>query len=249
MSCVASLDWRGQGLSGRELADPRKGHVEDFAAFVDDLERFVALDAIKALPRPWIGLAHSMGGNILVRAQASRAGLVDGLVLSAPMLALRLGSPAVQAGLRLIARAACTAGFGSAYVFGGSAKGPDEESFEQNIVTSDPGRHGRQVAILKAEPRLVLGSPTFAWLKAAYDSMEWVAEPRHLESVRCPVLMGIAGEDRLVDPVRLRVLAQRLPDADVLWLADSRHEILMERDAIRQDFWAALDRWLGRFNR
>src|SRR5579871_3802211 len=30
---VATLDWRGQGLSERELRDPRKGHVTNFSKY------------------------------------------------------------------------------------------------------------------------------------------------------------------------------------------------------------------------
>jgi lysophospholipase len=38
---VAVLDWRGQGGSTRMLADPRKGHVEDFAEYQIDLDAFM----------------------------------------------------------------------------------------------------------------------------------------------------------------------------------------------------------------
>src|SRR5262249_27060355 len=34
---VATLDWRGQGLSGRVLREPRKGHVAHFAEYDTDL--------------------------------------------------------------------------------------------------------------------------------------------------------------------------------------------------------------------
>src|SRR6195256_6515105 len=35
---VATMDWRGQGLSQRALRDPFKGHVTSFAKFGIDLE-------------------------------------------------------------------------------------------------------------------------------------------------------------------------------------------------------------------
>src|SRR3974377_1478326 len=38
---VATLDWRGQGLSGRTLRDPRKGHVANFSEYDTDLETFM----------------------------------------------------------------------------------------------------------------------------------------------------------------------------------------------------------------
>src|SRR5262245_29861089 len=38
---VATVDWRGQGLSGRALADTRKGHVNNFDEYGADLETFM----------------------------------------------------------------------------------------------------------------------------------------------------------------------------------------------------------------
>ena len=37
---VATFDWRCQGGSERELDDPRKGHIDDFALYQNDLEAF-----------------------------------------------------------------------------------------------------------------------------------------------------------------------------------------------------------------
>src|SRR5271166_5948747 len=38
---VATLDWRGQGLSQRLTRDPHKGHVRRFADYLTDLETFI----------------------------------------------------------------------------------------------------------------------------------------------------------------------------------------------------------------
>ena len=38
---VATLDWRGQGLSDRPLEDPLLGHVENFATYESDLQIFL----------------------------------------------------------------------------------------------------------------------------------------------------------------------------------------------------------------
>src|SRR6476469_10538635 len=38
---VATLDWRGQGMSERALGNPRKGHVRNFGQYQIDLERFI----------------------------------------------------------------------------------------------------------------------------------------------------------------------------------------------------------------
>src|SRR5215510_1800334 len=38
---VATMDWRGQGLSDRALSDRRKGHIKSFAQYDTDLSTFM----------------------------------------------------------------------------------------------------------------------------------------------------------------------------------------------------------------
>ena len=68
---VFCIDWRGQGLSGREVENSLKGHFVTFDDPVNDLSTALKLLADR-LPRPYIGLAHSMGGAIMLRALQTR---------------------------------------------------------------------------------------------------------------------------------------------------------------------------------
>src|SRR6185295_402746 len=89
---VFALDWRGQGLSQRALADPEKGHVEDFASFSDDLHRFLTTIVGRSTGEsPVLVLAHSMGGLATLRLLAEHAGerLVAAALLCAPMTSLK----------------------------------------------------------------------------------------------------------------------------------------------------------------
>ena len=65
---VATMDWRGQGGSVRALDDRRKGHVTSFAQYDRDLVRFMRDIVLPDCPPPYIALAHSMGGHIMLRA-------------------------------------------------------------------------------------------------------------------------------------------------------------------------------------
>jgi len=67
---VVSLDWRGQGLSTRELENRHKGYIHSFAAYVADLTALFD-DIIKPLGLPVYILSHSMGGHIALRFMAS----------------------------------------------------------------------------------------------------------------------------------------------------------------------------------
>ena len=53
--------------------------------------------------------------------------------------------------------------------------------------------------------------------------------------------MLAAGDDQVVSSEAIEELAARLRAGAQLVLRGSRHEILQERDAIREQFWAAFD--------
>ena len=82
--CVFCIDWRGQGLSGRETPNPLKGHFASLDDPVNDLATALKLLAGK-LPPPHIGLAHSMGGAIVLRALQTRRIELEAAAFIAPM--------------------------------------------------------------------------------------------------------------------------------------------------------------------
>ena len=50
------MDWRGQGHSSRQLADPRKGHVESFSDFEIDVETFMQQVVLPNCRPPYFAL-------------------------------------------------------------------------------------------------------------------------------------------------------------------------------------------------
>lgn len=240
---VATLDWRGQGLSDRVLPDPRKGYVGDFVEYDDDLASFMTKIA-PDFPKPWIALAHSMGGNILTRGAHDHPEWFSGLVLSAPMLGLRLGKAAGL--IRVLALAATRFGFGDRYVPGGNAKAAHELPFEETVLTHDARRYAVYQALTRAEPKLGLGSATFGWLAASFRSIERVMTPAWLGAIRLPVMISVAGHDQLIERSSLEAAAKMLPDAQLVAVEGADHEVLIETDDLRAQFWRAFDAFIGR---
>jgi lysophospholipase len=236
---VAMIDWRGQGLSQRALGDRNKGYVRSFSDYELDLETFVKEVVLPDCPPPLFALGHSMGGTVLLRAAHRGRRWFDRMVLSAPMIALagRAGSR----GAKVTARTLRYLGLGGAYVPGGGATPVAARPFIGNPVTSDPVRYARTAAIVEAEPALGLAAPTIAWVDAAFRTMAEFAEPRYPTSIRQPMLILAAGQDDLVATPAIGEFAQRLRAGANLVISGSRHEILMERDRFRSQFWAAFD--------
>ncbi len=242
---VAILDWRGQGRSYRALPDRSKSHVEDFAEYDKDLVRFMKDVVLPDCPPPYIALAHSMGGNILLRAATQPGSWFSHMVMTAPMVQIAVEKIGMPPGLALrLSEMVSISGFATWFVPGGNVKAAELGAFEGNQLTSDPERWGRTRAVLEAAPDLALGSPTVAWLKAAMRSCARITAPDFAETVKVPVLMLAAGEDHIVSTRAIEELGVRLKLGSHLLLPGALHEILQETDAIRQRFWAAFDAYL-----
>jgi lysophospholipase len=236
---VAMLDWRGQGLSQRMLGDRLKGYVRSFSDYDDDLETFVKEIVLPDCPPPLFALGHSMGGTVLLRAAYRGRRWFDRMVLSAPMIAL--AGRAASRSARMTARSLRYLGMGGAYIPGGGATPVATRPFIGNPVTSDPVRYARTAAIVEAEPDLGLGAPTVGWVDAAFRTMAEFAEPSYPTRIRQPMLILAAGQDELVSTPAIGDFAQRLRAGAHLVISGSQHEILMERDRFRSQFWAAFD--------
>ena len=251
---VMTMDWRGQGLSVRMTDNPLKGHIADFAQFDRDMALFMKIVAVRRSPGPLIGLAHSMGGNILMRwlyhadtGAELAVGLpeLDALALTAPMMGLAL-SPAARLAMRVLCFSSMALGLGENYIPGGGDKDAlGCHTFEGNTVTSDPDRYARNDAIVAAEPMLKLAAPTLGWGGAAVESMDWTQSDAFVSRIATPVLIAGASKDVLVDTPFLETYARRVPEASYLPCEGSRHEIMMERDALQKVFWDRFDSFVA----
>ncbi|MDR3528721.1 MAG: alpha/beta hydrolase [Rhizomicrobium sp.] len=237
---VATFDWRGQGGSSRALAEPLKTHIDDFTEYDDDLLSVMDQVVGKLTNTPPLLLAHSMGGHVALRALHDRPGLFGAAVLVAPMLGIltRGYPPALARGVT-----ALHASLGKAkdFAWGMAGRDPFKIDFARQLCTSDPARFARTQKILREHPELRLAGPTWGWIEAAYRSMKRQAAPGYAEAIKVPLLVFGAGQDRIVDLTAIRRLGQRLPNARYVEIEGSEHEILMEKDSIRAQFWGAFD--------
>lgn len=236
---VASIDFRGQGLSQRVLSDPRKGHVDSFADYEIDLETFMKEIVLPDCPPPYYALGHSTGAAVLLRINAKGYRWFDRMVLCAPLLELSKQtfppySETVVSFLKSI-------GLGRSYIPGGNSTIVASKPFVGNILTSDPVRYARTLSVVETEPALGIGSPTVGWAYAAFQAMHLFDNPAYAAKIHQPVLMIAAGRDVIVSTPRIESYATRLRAGAHLIIAGAKHEIMMEQDRYRSQFWAAFD--------
>ena len=239
---VAALDWRGQGGSERPLKNPRKGHIDDFSLFERDLVALVTEVLGPSCPQPWFGLCHSMGAAIMLMiAQAGRCPF-ERLVLTSPMIQIaNLKYPGLTRGL---ASALDAIGLGGAFAPGGSSDPIGLWPFENNPLTSDRERYARMQSTLKADGALALGWPTIGWLHAAFRLMRSFEDPDFPRSTNVPALVIAAGADRVTDTRACERFSERLRAGRLVVIPGAAHEIMIERDIFRDQFWAAFDAFI-----
>jgi lysophospholipase len=239
---VATLDWRGQGGSARLTRNAFKGHVSDFRHYQRDIEVFMTRFALPECPPPFFGLAHSMGSAIALTAARRRFTWFERLVLSAPMF----GLPPRQSSkpVRTLVRSLVALGLGRALVPVSRGKLMPLGPFDGNILTTDPKRYARTCAILTGAPELRLGPPTLGWINAAFAIMDDICGRGFPASLRTPVLIFAASGDRVVCNRAITLVARRLRTARVIPIDGAQHELLMERDAVREGLLAAFDSFI-----
>jgi lysophospholipase len=236
---VVAFDWRGQGRSGREIGDGAKGHVRSFADYGRDLEAIRAQALEPYMPKPHFALAHSMGAAVaLIEARAGRLPF-ERLVAMAPMIELRMVRwPKLAARLSFLL---WLMRLGQMYVPGGGPTSIATKPFPGNRLTTDPVRYARNAASAIALGEAAVGDPTISWINAAFRAMQTLADPRFALEVRVPTLVVAPGDDPVCATPAIERFAARLKAGHAIVLPGARHEILMERDPIREQFWAAFD--------
>jgi lysophospholipase len=230
---VITIDWRGQGLADRALADRLSGHVGDFAEYQEDLDALLAEARRAELPGPFFLMAHSMGGCIGLRA------LMRGLPFRAAVFSAPMWGIAMAAWLRPVAQMmtalAVPLGFSGRY---SPTTGPEayllQVPFEGNVLTTDREMWAYMRDQVQAVPDFALGGPSLAWLRAALAECAALAT---LDAPRVPAICALGTAEKVIDvpPVHLRMAGWANGQLDLY--PGAEHEIMMEGPSVRGRFF------------
>ncbi len=202
---VVLLDHRGYGLSGGS-----PGHVDRFEQYLADMDR--VWQALALVPEQTIVFGHSLGGLVSVRYAQTRPDSMRALVLSCPLLALKLNVPVWKRTLgRICSLVAPRTRF--------------QTPIRADQLTSDLAeRHTRENDPLRC--RFV----TASWYFQALDAMvaAWEDAPR----LKLPTLLLQGDLDEIVNPEAATRwwLSLAAPDKTLRMLGGHLHELLSEPD-------------------
>ena len=143
--------------------------------------------------------------------------------------------------LRHLLEAFDALGMGGAFVPGEGARNLWSRPFEGNIFTTDRERYARIAGLVAAAPHLRIGGPTIGWAHAAFRAMKRFDDSNFPRRTMTPILVIAAGGDRVTDTAAAERFAARLRAGHIIVIDGSEHELLIERDALRDQFWAAFD--------
>lgn len=237
---VVTFDWRGQGGSQRLLGDAALNHLARFEDCVQDLADVVDAEVLPRHKGPVVALAHSMGAAVLLHALARWPDLVDRAVLTAPMIAI--SRHLRPAGAELAARIGQAVGLGARPVPAPRRRPavlPDGGI--DALLTSDPDRAARPRLVAEAAPHLVVGRPTIGWVSEAFRACAALRGSDLRRAIATPLLAVAGEEDRVVSTPAACAFAGALANGTAVTLPGCAHDVMMERDAVRDVFWRAFD--------
>lgn len=239
------FDWMGQGKSDRYLKNlPNRRHSRGYARDVDDLHDFILGYIKHSAVHPDVGripmamLAHSMGAHIGLHYMARHPGIFECAAFSAPLLGLKAFSH-IPDSLAFAATWFINAFADTSYVQGFGDWHADIRPPGENHFSLDPARPAVHNAWSLADPALQVGGITYGWLYETQKSCMALRKKGVLQSIQAHCLLALAGHEAFADNAAIRKAASVMPHAKLLEFPESRHEILMERDEIRQAFFEA----------
>lgn len=235
---VVVPEWRGHGLSSKTSQTDDCLHVTDLDINISDLEVRMRRIVLPHCPGPVFGLAHSMGGQISLRATAMHPDWFCALAQSAPMYGLAISNLVVS----IIAM------IGRGLILLDSDRGralSDIPVFGQpdsvNVITHSAKRFAFNRELCARDPRLWIRRPSIGWISAAWRAMRSTLRPDFLRMIRTPLFVARAGDEKLVDNAALDYVVERVADARSVFYRSAMHEIMMERDSVRTRFLENVD--------
>ena len=222
---VTQFDCRGHGRSSG-----RRGHVEDFGDYVEDLAMVVDWARQQEAGKPWALLGQSLGGAIALAfvLNQARAGMPSRLVLAAPWLKLKMKVSAPKlAAANLGARVLPTFTMPNGLTAENISRNPlvlagfDKDPLVHHVATA-----GWFMATLRAQARIRLQA----------------------KALDIPTLLLIAGGDRIVaNETTLAFAREAGPVVEVRAYPELFHEMFLEPEA--ESVLVDISTWLAPYKK
>lgn len=220
---VWALDHRGHGQS-----DGKRGHVDSIDQYLNDLEKMIGV-AKTDMPAKmkFFLLGHSMGGLIVLNFVEKHTKIADGVIASSPGLSPGMKVPVIKGAVaKILSRIWPSLTF-------------------DNELDSSALSHDNHVVSEYDNDPLVHRNITARWFTEFFNAMERTKSSA--SHINTPVLMQVAGDDRLVDAETSRQFFESLTlkDKTLFFYEHLYHEIYNEQTGDREKVLSDLVSWLS----
>jgi len=240
---VYVIDHRSQGFSDRTQSDTHKVHTNNFNNYVNDfadfVDKIVTQDILVNLDRLFL-ISNSMGGAITALyleefthpfKSSAMFGAMHKIIYPEPFNELLTGVSAkflcLNDKLKILSLSCKDYAPGRGKKFKWS-----ERVFETNKLTQSLQRYNFRDFLWSTFPEIQTGGVTVQWAGTA----AWASKRlrRNAYKINIPLFVYTASEDEIVDPIGQARFCSNAPECKRFVVEGARHEILMEKDSLRQ---------------
>ena len=242
-------DHRGQGESSRLTDNPHHGYVDTFNDYVADFSTIIdqvvspLIEQHKQTDLPKYLLSHSMGGAIAALLLLQRPDYFSKAIFCSPMFGIAPPIPIWLAKIMLNLNLVITKlrGKKASYFIGESNY--QAFPFDKNRLTHSEIRYQLFKQAYAEFPQVQLGGVTSWWVVQALSALEYIQENAHHISLPCLVLRS--GGDLIVSNDAIDEIHQKLKDSEMLTIENAMHELLFEKDSMREQCLNAIEQFIS----
>lgn len=229
------IDHRGQGHSTHMTKNPQIGYVDRFEDYIDDvgilLKEVVQLTHNSCQKMYLLG--HSMGAAIGIGAVLRYPQYFDGLFFISPMWQI-ITKPYSETMALNIVNVATFLGQGKKYALKQENLNT-EIPFPNNNLTHSLPRYQMMMDLYRKFPETKVGGVSNRWLQQAIRYTKKIRDFKTTKELSIPTYIFQADQDALVDITGQNTVCFNIsPHCEKEMLSNTYHELLMEKDGVRQ---------------
>jgi alpha-beta hydrolase superfamily lysophospholipase len=221
-TALVMWDHRGQGASGGTPA-----WIDDYETYARDTARIVEATA---QGKPYMFMAHSMGGLIALYSTLTGKISPRAMVLGSPLLGLP-NSPVPRPLARPLSRLLTQVGLGAVSSGAGSFT---KRPFENNDLTQSRVLYER----IQRSPLKIPGA-TFEWVSATFKAIDVIFDAKNLAKLACPTLILGGSAETVVDQAAFGNWVKKAQElvptpVQLTMIPSARHELFSEAPQMYQ---------------
>lgn len=239
-SPVYVLDHRGQGASERLLKNKERGYVENFYFYVKDLEKFLSsVVAPRETKNNLRLIAHSMGALVSLFYMRDHPQSFKSAVFTAPLLRIKTPETLQTFAVALSRLFSRLSGREQSFLV--SARSSDSSFRPDNRLSQSAARYEFNKYLENKHSFFIRGA-TLKWAREAIEKSRIIRE--RADQIAAPLLILSAERDRVVDSSAASGFCLKAKQCRQIIMREARHEILMEKDEIRDKALEQISLWL-----